>query len=74
MELKSFLYLADADRKLIAARRRDSNRLGFALQLTTMRYLVGFLPGRLDPRGACRLSGRTAGCRGAGLRALLYGG
>ena len=31
VELERFFHLDDEDRKLIAARRRDSNRLGFVI-------------------------------------------
>lgn len=48
VELERFFYLDDEDRRLIAARRRDYNRLGFAVQVVTVRYLGMFLADPLD--------------------------
>ncbi|WSI98952.1 DUF4158 domain-containing protein [Nocardia sp. NBC_01329] len=39
VELERFCYLDDEDRRLITARRREYNRLGFAVQVVTVRYL-----------------------------------
>ncbi|MFF9229719.1 DUF4158 domain-containing protein, partial [Streptomyces sp. NPDC014820] len=48
VELERFFYLDAEDRKLVAGRRRDYNRLGFALQVVTVRQLGMFLADPLD--------------------------
>src|SRR5437588_9327367 len=47
-ELERFFLLNDRDRELVEQRRRPHNRLGFAVQLGTVRYLGAFLPDPLD--------------------------
>jgi hypothetical protein len=48
VELERFCYLDDEDRRLIAARRGDYNRLGFSVQVVTVRYLGMFLADPVD--------------------------
>lgn len=47
-ELERFFFLDDADRELIEGKRRAHNRLGFAVQLTTARYLGVFQDDPVD--------------------------
>jgi len=48
LELERFCFLDDTDQELVGRHRGDHNRLGFSLQLVTVRALGTFLTDPLD--------------------------
>jgi len=43
-DLERFFFLNDGDRAMVAALRGDHNRLGFSIQLATVRYIGSSSP------------------------------
>jgi hypothetical protein len=61
-ELASCFFFDDEDRRLIARRRTDTTRLGFAVQLGTLRYLGRFLEDPAEvPAGVVQWTAREIG-------------